>query len=125
LTGKLTGDDTHDLKVVYAELAGYGDNLEAIPDEIAKSSDKLAAEISKMIAAEENVKRTETAQKNLSKLDKQTQRLYTAAMSGDVSNLTKAGAESIGGLDIRSLATTMGYEDIKDANGNTTKSAEQ
>ena len=80
----LTGDNTHDLEVLYAKMAGI--STEEIADGLKGNQEKLMAEISKMQAAKESGAEVDKVAQAMGKLDANTQKEY-AAMIGNKTDL--------------------------------------
>ena len=107
----MTGDDTHDLEVLYAKMAGI--SRDDIADGLKGDKKALAAEIAKMQVGKETAEKTATVKTNLEKLNKDTQRQFAAAMSGNVKKLSRKDVDAMQNLDLEELAKTMGYENAQ------------
>jgi predicted transcriptional regulator len=66
-SNELTGDNIHDLEVLYAKMAGI--TTDEIADGLKGDSEKLLKEISKMQAAKEAGEEADKVYQNMLKLD--------------------------------------------------------
>ena len=115
-SNELTGDNTHDLEVLYAKMAGI--STKEIADGLKGNADKLAAEIAKMQAAKEAGDQADQVYQAMSKLDEDTQRDYAILMSKDVSNANQEFisefSEAKSDQDLETMAKSLGFTDAKD-----------
>lgn len=110
----VSGDESKDLQILYADLAGL-QSIEDIPADIKDNNDALAEQIGKMLAAEDQIGKMEDFQKRLNQVNKNdadAARNIAGLMSGDATNFTKAQLDQVGNLS--DYAKSLGYKDAKE-----------
>ena len=108
---EMTGDDTHDMNVLYAAMAGL-ESIEDIPDGLKDNKDELAKEIGKMQAANEHQTGLEDFRVRMQNIDDaDTERNIAALMSGDGRNVTQADIREMGSLT--DYYDELGYESVQ------------
>ena len=108
----MTGDDAHDLEVLYAKMAGI--EVDQVADGLKGNKEKLAAEIAKIQAGKDAAAKTDAVTQNFKKLDKDTQRLYAIASSKDASKGTREDIQKMANINMEQYAKTMGFEATAD-----------
>lgn len=110
----VSGDESKDLQILYADLAGL-QSIKDIPADIKDNNDALAEQIGKMLAAEDQIGKMEDFQKRLNQVNKNdadAARNIAGLMSGDATNFTKAQLDQVGNLS--DYAKSLGYKDAKE-----------
>ena len=104
---EMTGDDTHDMNVLYAAMAGL-ESIEDIPDGLKDNKDELAKEIGKMQAANEHQAGLEDFRTRMEGINNDTvERQIAGLMSGNANNFTLAEIGDLGNLS--DYAGQLGY----------------
>lgn len=105
---KMTGDNTHDLEVLYAAMAGLKD-VEDIPEELKGNEEELAKKIGKIQAANEKQEGLEDFRIRMEGINNTTvERQIAGLMSGNAHNFSLAEIEDLGNLS--DYAGQLGYE---------------
>ena len=116
---ELTGDNVHDLEVLYAKMAGI--STEEIADGLKGKQEKLIEEISKMQVAKDTGVQVDSVYQAMSKLDEDAQRKYAILVSKNVSNANQEFIDDFSSLktieELETMAKKLGFE-------NATKMAE-
>ena len=104
---EMTGDDTHDMNVLYAAMAGL-ESVEEIPDGLKDNKHELAKEIGKMQAANEHQAGLEDFRTRMEGINNDTvERQIAGLMSGNANNFTLAEIGDLGNLS--DYAGQLGY----------------
>ena len=104
---EMTGDDTHDMNVLYAAMAGL-ESVEDIPDGLKDNKHELAKEIGKMQAANEHQAGLEDFRTRMEGINNDTvERQIAGLMSGNADNFTLAEIGDLGNLS--DYAGQLGY----------------
>ena len=107
---EMTGDDTHDMNVLYAAMAGL-ESVEEIPDGLKDNKHELAKEIGKMQAANEHQAGLEDFRTRMEGINNDTvERQIAGLMSGNADNFTLAEIGDLGNLS--DYAGQLGYENV-------------
>ena len=109
---KLTGNNIHDLEVLYAKMASI--STEEIADGLKGNQEKLIEEISKIQATKNTGAQADAIMKKMNALDQATQQKYAVLMSRDVSEATNQLAEPIEKLDIDKMREQLGFKTQED-----------
>ena len=108
---EMTGDDTHDMNVLYAAMAGL-ESVEEIPDGLKDNKHELAKEIGKMQAANEKKEGLEDFRVRMQSIgDADIERNIAALMSGNGKNATRADIKEMGSLV--NYYDELGYESVQ------------
>jgi hypothetical protein len=119
VTADMTGDDKHDLEVLYKAMAG----VEKIPESIAGNKAELAKAIAKMDVANSTNKKMEEYAARLDKVDKNQQDNISGLFSQSGRGMSMDFAESVvagfeddleGNAALTEQMTALGYSSIEE-----------
>jgi hypothetical protein len=119
VTADMTGDDKHDLEVLYKAMAG----VEEIPESIAGNKAELAKAIAKMDVANSTNKKMEEYAARLDKVDKNQQDNISGLFSQSGRGMSMDFAESViagfeddleGNAALTEQMTALGYNSIEE-----------